>query len=150
MSLLHKLSRPFVEYLWYCISFKCLLFLLLTHCVLQTSSEYHRNRKLESWLSWIPSSGSKHNEWHQTCWEGKWDRLWVAGIWCWKLIVSRFKWKIIFWSIIHNTWIPKIYVWSFLETLDWFFIGFPIDWINSGCTFDFKVSRLCEQILFNF
>ena len=67
-----------------------------------------------------------------------------------KLIVSQFKWKIIFWSIIHNTWIPKIYVWSFLETLDWFFIGFPIDWINSGCTFDFKVSRLCEQILFNF
>ena len=33
MSLLHKLLRPFVEYLWYYISFKCLLFLMLTHCV---------------------------------------------------------------------------------------------------------------------
>ena len=67
-----------------------------------------------------------------------------------KLIVSQFRRKIIYWSIIQITWIPKIYVWSFLETLDWFFIGFPIDWINSSCTFDFQVSRLCEQILFNF
>ena len=39
MSLLHKLLRPFVEYLWYYISFKCLLFLLLTQNITETENQ---------------------------------------------------------------------------------------------------------------
>ena len=150
MSFLHKLSWPFVEYLWFYISFQCLLFLLLTQCVPALIRISQKQKNVQSWAHelrvvapYIMSDIRQAESENEIVCE-------LLEYGAEKLIVSKFMRKIIYWSIIQITWIPKIYVWSFLETLDWFFIGFPIDWINSSCTFDFQVSRLCEQILFNF